>query len=641
MAKVNFIKLLLVIFFMAISIFFCLAIVSAEHFVDSDIHFSIKTKKEISGYSKAFGTHFHSKDTDKNIFETKIFINNKQIHVGVGYGERTGEIYILGENVNTKDIINITTDEADILNRNLQSLLKGETGFDNLEENLARTLNLLSSWPATLPVIVDPDKITIPDECNLTYPDGISVNICPKINGLQEGRYATEGEHCGWAKYYGVPVLKLDEPTAWRENVDHLVGGDKCFGRCGKLCIGDGEPNNTVNIYTQDCFDHDLCAENEGTLDAECNWMFISAIDDFFYGPICPALDLIFVIDTTGSMVDDIANVKASATTIVNAIDSRISDYRVAVADYRDFPIEPYGGSGDYPYNAVLPFSTDKDSIIDGIHSISLGWGADWEESVYSALIRAIYTEDLGSWRNGVKKAVVLMGDAPPHDPEPFTGYTSSSVVLAAESVDPAIIYPIVIGGDQTTYDYFSVLAEETSGELFTALTADDVVDAILEAIEAVTGRSPRQLLELAIDTIQDYLNRQIGEVIEHIQNSLNDIFWQDESNLNEDGKHVFDEAFNAGRKLMEILQRRNLDDGMRSSVSDALHLLVSAAELLARTAVDKAMATRADDKAMAMAQKEMAIAQIKYDKGEYDAAMDYYKKSWLRAQNVLNRYPD
>lgn len=125
-------------------------------------------------------------------------------------------------------------------------------------------------------------------------------------------------------------------------------------------------------------------------------------------------LDLIFVIDTTGSMWDDIANVKAAATEIVNTIDSEIDDYRVAVVDYRDFSTYPYGGSGDYPYHVMLPFSTDKTSVIGAIQGLSIGWGADWPESVYSALTRAIYTEGLGPWRDGVKKAIILMGDAPP-----------------------------------------------------------------------------------------------------------------------------------------------------------------------------------------------------------------------------------
>jgi hypothetical protein len=50
----------------------------------------------------------------------------------------------------------------------------------------------------------------------------------------------------------------------------------------------------------------------------------------------------------------------------------------------------------------------------------------------------AIYTRDLGKWRNGGKKITVLMGDAPPHTKK----HTLDEVVKAAEKVDPANVFP-------------------------------------------------------------------------------------------------------------------------------------------------------------------------------------------------------
>ncbi|NQE45318.1 hypothetical protein C5S31_04765 [ANME-1 cluster archaeon GoMg2] len=197
------------------------------------------------------------------------------------------------------------------------------------------------------------------------------------------------------------------------------------------------------------------------------------------------SLDLIFAIDTTGSMGDDIDNVKASASAIVDEVLSDIPGARIAVVDYRDFPVDPYGAPGDYNFSDVLSFSTDKPTIVAAIQGLTLGNGLDWEESVYSALMHSIDSTSLGSWRGSdqAAKVIILMGDAPPHDPEPFTGYTLSSVSLAAELADPVIIYPIQIGG---TVDKFEELAEQTGGEAFTAENAGEVVDAILDAIEEI-----------------------------------------------------------------------------------------------------------------------------------------------------------
>ena len=199
----------------------------------------------------------------------------------------------------------------------------------------------------------------------------------------------------------------------------------------------------------------------------------------------CYSLDLIFTIDTTGSMWDDIDEVKASASAIVDAIAANISGYRIAVVDYKDFPVSPYGDPGDYPFHDVLPFSTIKSTIIAAIQGLIVGGGADWEESVYSALMHSINSTSLGGWRGSdqAAKVIILMGDAPPHDPEPFTGYTLSSVVTAAENADPVIIYPVQIGG---TVEKFEELANQTGGKAFTAENAGEVVDAILDAIEEI-----------------------------------------------------------------------------------------------------------------------------------------------------------
>jgi hypothetical protein len=197
---------------------------------------------------------------------------------------------------------------------------------------------------------------------------------------------------------------------------------------------------------------------------------------------IQPKLDLVFTIDVTGSMWDDIDAVKASATDIVNAIADSGADYRIGLVTYRDYPVFPYGDPGDWPSRIDLNFSTDRATIVGAINGLVVGGGADWPESVYSGLMAAIGFP----WRDNVKKAIILMGDAPPHDPEPFTGLTLASVVAAANAVDPASIYPIMIGYDAEMRNVFQRLADETGGESFEADSALDVVDALFEAIEAI-----------------------------------------------------------------------------------------------------------------------------------------------------------
>jgi len=209
--------------------------------------------------------------------------------------------------------------------------------------------------------------------------------------------------------------------------------------------------------------------------------------------PTEPKLDIIILADTTRSMGPYIADAQASAVEIVEALDSTGFDYRVAIADYRDYPEDPYGGEMDYVYNLEQPFSSDKNAIVDSINSLTLGWGADWKESVYSALVMSmldVNKDSVGNpdnygWREGAFKSIILMGDAPPHNPEPWDGgHTLDNVTYWSENIDPIRVYSVVVGSDSNTYAAFSEISEKTGGKVYLSPDASDVSDAIIKAIE-------------------------------------------------------------------------------------------------------------------------------------------------------------
>lgn len=200
--------------------------------------------------------------------------------------------------------------------------------------------------------------------------------------------------------------------------------------------------------------------------------------------PALELLDVIFVIDTTGSMSDDIDAVQNDAINIIDAIAASSTNWQIGVVTYRDHPSEPYGDSGDYTSRIELPFSSNRSDIVNAINGIQVAGGGDFEESVYSGLMEAIAYP----WRDGAKKAIILMGDAPPHDPEPFTGYTLASTLQAAFDVDPANVYPIIVGNDAATRQAFQSLADGSSGRLFIADTADEVVETMFETINSIAN---------------------------------------------------------------------------------------------------------------------------------------------------------
>lgn len=195
------------------------------------------------------------------------------------------------------------------------------------------------------------------------------------------------------------------------------------------------------------------------------------------------ALDLIFVIDLTESMSDDIANVKETAVEILNTMAAAFPDHRVAILGYRDW--EDAVMFEDYP------FSSDQADIVANIEALTVTGGGDWPEAVLEALLRAIDCTSLGGWRSGVEKHIILMGDAPPHDPipqGPDAGKTTDDVDWAAKRADPVIIHSIVIRFDEATRVAFERLAAGSGGSTALAERAEDVPGAILGTIGAIAG---------------------------------------------------------------------------------------------------------------------------------------------------------
>ena len=193
-------------------------------------------------------------------------------------------------------------------------------------------------------------------------------------------------------------------------------------------------------------------------------------------------LDLAFAIDTTGSMGPYIADVQSNVNALAQSIAATSTNYRFALVDYKDGPQQ-----GD-PYKAQvdLPFSTDTSAFSAAVDGLSADGGGDTPESVYSGVMTALNLP----WRNGVRKVVIPIGDAPGKDPEDDTGYTLDTVRTKALSVDPAQVYPVAITDDADTDSFMQALADATGGKLSVAPTQDAFVSTLKSAIVAA-GSSP------------------------------------------------------------------------------------------------------------------------------------------------------
>ena len=207
---------------------------------------------------------------------------------------------------------------------------------------------------------------------------------------------------------------------------------------------------------------------------------------DFCKEPYVGVLDLVFVIDTTGSMGSEISVVKENIINYVNRFANSNIPYYIAVVDYRDFADR--AEDNDYPYSVLLDFTNDNGEILSGVNELSLGNGGDTEETVFSGLVNGL--NEL-HWGEDTVRKVILIGDAAPLNPEPNTKFTLDSTCEYLNNNDTSV-YSISTGGSEVIE--FAEIAEATGGESYvcsddTAFNQvlTDIIDSIPESLHIHT----------------------------------------------------------------------------------------------------------------------------------------------------------
>lgn len=120
-----------------------------------------------------------------------------------------------------------------------------------------------------------------------------------------------------------------------------------------------------------------------------------------------PEIDLVFVLDGTGSMGDEIGPVRDQLWSIANRVaeGSPRPSLRVGLVVYRD--------RQDREHTRMVPLTSNLGVVhAELMRTVATG-GGDYPEDVYAGLSLAINEM---SWRRRAARMVFLVGDAPPHE---------------------------------------------------------------------------------------------------------------------------------------------------------------------------------------------------------------------------------
>ncbi len=112
-------------------------------------------------------------------------------------------------------------------------------------------------------------------------------------------------------------------------------------------------------------------------------------------------LDVVIVVDGTGSMKLIIDDVKAKMSQLVHAIHRLVPIARVGMV--------VFGGKGKKM--EIQPLTLNPQKLVDFLNNLHAEGGDEWEEDLAGGVNMAIHQMD---WKPYAKKVIVLVGDSPP-----------------------------------------------------------------------------------------------------------------------------------------------------------------------------------------------------------------------------------
>ncbi len=171
-----------------------------------------------------------------------------------------------------------------------------------------------------------------------------------------------------------------------------------------------------------------------------------------------PAVDVMFVLDTTSSMTGLIAAAKDKIWSIANTLASAdpAPEIRMGLVGYRD--------RGDAYVTVFMPLTDDLDAVYARLMQFEAVGGGDTPESVNQALYEAVSRPD---WHSGesVYRVIFLVGDAPPQMTYPDDiKYPHSCTLAAGKDI---VINTIQCGSMAGTMPVWQEIAQRGNGDYF------------------------------------------------------------------------------------------------------------------------------------------------------------------------------
>ena len=186
-------------------------------------------------------------------------------------------------------------------------------------------------------------------------------------------------------------------------------------------------------------------------------------IDPVTVAPPAARLEIVFVLDTTGSMGALLDGAKQRIWGIVNEVmQESHSSVRIGLVAYRD--------RGDEYVTKVLPLTADLDQVYTTLMDYTAMGGGDEAEDVRTALAEAVHKVSWSAAAPDLAQIIFLVGDAPPHNDYKNSADTLTTATGAVRK--GLIVNTIQCGSMGETTRAWKAIAASGNGQYFAI--ADD-----------------------------------------------------------------------------------------------------------------------------------------------------------------------
>ena len=206
-----------------------------------------------------------------------------------------------------------------------------------------------------------------------------------------------------------------------------------------------------------------------------------------------PAVDVVYVLDSTAEMSWPISELQERASEITAGVEAITSNARYAVVDYKGNPRDDDPGVGnDYVSRITQDFSSSPSDISSALETITASGGTPvpWWYAPQAAGYSGLLTSATLSWRPHARKIVLLVsgnrvGDADPHGTESGTSITAATVSAALKTQSDLEIHAMAWTGQLYGGLWESDVVTDAGRGAFEMLSTNtSVVDTTVEMLD-------------------------------------------------------------------------------------------------------------------------------------------------------------